>query len=228
MSDVSLDLTDFDRTARLFPLPNVVLFPHAVLPLHIFEPRYRQMTADALASDQFITMALLQEGWETDYEGRPPVHDVACLGKVIASQRLPDGRYDLILAGLHRVRITSELLPIKLYRIAHVDVLLDSNAPNDARDRELRQELGQVVHDWFRDLNWDLEPVGRLIESSPNVAEVVDILSFKLPLAPAFKQQLLGEVDVQRRARLLLEHLRATRSPQAPAEQGFLPPFSAN
>ena len=81
MSDDLSPLTHFAGTARLFPLPNLVLFPHVMQPLHIFEPRYREMTADALATDRLIALALLQPGWEADYDGKPAVYPVACLGR---------------------------------------------------------------------------------------------------------------------------------------------------
>src|SRR3977135_4083932 len=92
----------------LFPLPNVVLFPNVFLPLHIFEPRYREMVADALTSDRMIGMVLLRPGWEGDYEGRPPVYPVACSGVITHVERLPDGRYNIVLRGLERVRIIEE------------------------------------------------------------------------------------------------------------------------
>src|SRR5437773_7205568 len=92
----------------LFPLPNVVLFPNVFLPLHIFEPRYRAMTADALASDRLIGMVLLRPGWERDYEGRPPVYSIGCSGVITHAERLQDGRYHLVLRGLDRFRIVRE------------------------------------------------------------------------------------------------------------------------
>src|SRR5204863_9636969 len=100
MNDDSWVLQHFKGTARLFPLPNVVLFPHVVQPLHIFEPRYRQMTADALAGDQLIAPALLRPGWEGDYEGRPATYPVVCVGKIVSEQQLPDGRFNILLRGL--------------------------------------------------------------------------------------------------------------------------------
>src|SRR5262249_58348054 len=97
MSDDQAALSNFHGKARLFPLPNLVLFPHVMQPLHIFEPRYRQMTADTLASDRLIALALLRPGWEADYEGKPDLYPVACLGKVVADQKLEDGRYNILL-----------------------------------------------------------------------------------------------------------------------------------
>ncbi|MFT3787155.1 MAG: LON peptidase substrate-binding domain-containing protein [Tepidisphaeraceae bacterium] len=83
-------------------MPNVVLFPRAVLPLHVFEPRYRQMTADVLTGDKLIAMALLKEGWQKTYHGRPEIYDVVCVGKVIGHEMLDDGRYNLLLEGSSR------------------------------------------------------------------------------------------------------------------------------
>ena len=105
MSEHPSPLAGFNGTARLFPLTNLVLFPHVVQPLHIFEPRYRQMIRDALAADRLIAMVLLRPGWEEQYEGRPAVHAVACLGRILAEQPLDDGRYNLLLRGLSRVRL---------------------------------------------------------------------------------------------------------------------------
>src|SRR5438270_6273997 len=135
MSDDPGALTEFNGTARLFPLPNLVLFPYAVQPLHGFVPRSRQMTRDALAADRLIAMVLLRLGWEADYEGRPPLHPVACLGRILAEQRLDDGRYNLLLRGLRRVRIGAEIAGDTLYRSAHVELLQDVQ-PDDGPGRQ--------------------------------------------------------------------------------------------
>lgn len=92
----------------LFPLPNVVLFPNVFLPLHIFEPRYREMVADALEGDRLIGMVLLRPGWERDYEGRPPVYPIGSSGLVTHAERLADGRYNIVLRGIERFRILEE------------------------------------------------------------------------------------------------------------------------
>ncbi|HEX3725489.1 MAG TPA: LON peptidase substrate-binding domain-containing protein, partial [Pirellulales bacterium] len=108
MSQPEDDLTfapeQFSGRARLFPLPSLVLFPHVVQPLHIFEPRYVELLRDALEGDRMITMALLDRGWETNYEGRPAIAPVACLGRVVSWQAQPNSRYNLLLLGLCRVR----------------------------------------------------------------------------------------------------------------------------
>src|SRR5262249_30357040 len=122
----------------LFPLPNVVLFPNVFLPLHIFEPRYREMVADALATDRLIGMVLLRPGWERDYEGRPPVYPVGCSGVITHAERLADGRYNIVLRGVERFRILEEDLALT-YRRAVIDPLGDRDLtaggrPEDRRD----------------------------------------------------------------------------------------------
>src|SRR3954464_12844103 len=95
-------------TIPLFPLPSVVLFPNVCLPLHIFEPRYREMVADALDGDRMIGMVLLRPGWERDYERRPPIFPIGGSGLLTHKEKLPEGRYNLVLRGIERFRIVEE------------------------------------------------------------------------------------------------------------------------
>src|SRR5882724_907350 len=92
----------------LFPLPNVVLFPRAVLPLHIFEERYKAMTADVLDGDKQIAMALLRPGWEKNYYGKPSIEPVVCVGTIVSHERLADGKYNFLLQGHSRALIEQE------------------------------------------------------------------------------------------------------------------------
>src|ERR1043165_4897580 len=108
---------------RIFALPNVVLFPRAVLPLHIFEERYKAMTADALAGDRRIAMALLKPGWEKSYYGRPPIEPVVCVGEILTSEKPPDGKYNFLLQGTSRARIIRETPSEKPYRLAELSPL---------------------------------------------------------------------------------------------------------
>ena len=111
---------EFSGTARLFPLPNLVLFPNVVQGLHVFEPRYRQLVKDALATDRFITLVLLKPGWEEDYDGAPAIEPVACLGRVTWHEKLTDGRFNLRLRGIARLKIVEEVKTDHLYRVARV------------------------------------------------------------------------------------------------------------
>lgn len=108
----------------VFPLPGLVLFPGAQMPLHIFEPRYREMLDDALGSERLVVLALLKPGWEEDYYGTPALHAVACVGKIASAQKLPDGRSYVTLSGVTRVRLLEEV-PGLAYRRVRVEALAD-------------------------------------------------------------------------------------------------------
>jgi Lon protease-like protein len=232
MNDDRAALQEFNGVARLFPLPGLVLFPHAVQALHIFEPRYRQMTADALAGDKLIALVLLQSGWEENYDQRPPIHSVASLGRIVADQTLPDGRYNLMLRGIARIRIVEEPSTKKLYRLARVEVLADI-VPDDVEElMGLRMALAdlilpRVTADSVR------EQVQALFHGELPLGQVCDVLAFALPLPPEVKQGLLEVTDVPARARLLMEAFQAVVGGPAKSEgagpgKRFPPDFSAN
>ena len=106
----------------LFPLPEVVLFPGVRRPLQIYEPRYRDMIADALKGDRIIGTVLLRPGFETNYEGRPPIYTIGCAGVIEDYEQLPDGRYVILLRGLTTFRVVSEDQR-KSYRLARVEAI---------------------------------------------------------------------------------------------------------
>lgn len=128
----------------IFPLPNVVLFPNVFLPLHIFEPRYREMTADALAGDRIIGMVLLKAGWEKDYEGRPPVFPIGCSGLITHAERLDDGRYNIVLRGLEKFRIVAED-DRRGYRQAEVEAILESFGDGDRERLRARRQVLETM-----------------------------------------------------------------------------------
>ena len=104
-------------TIPIFPLPDAMLFPNVSRPLHIFELRYRAMVADALKGDRIIGMVMLRPGYEADYEGRPPVYPIGCAGIITDVEQLPDGRFNILLSGLVKFRVTSED-QTRAYRLA--------------------------------------------------------------------------------------------------------------
>ena len=106
----------------VFPLPDVMLFPNVSRPLHIFEPRYRAMVADALAGDRLIGMVTLEPGYEAEYEGRPPIFPIGCAGRITEVEELPDGRYLIVLRGLVKFRVLDEDRS-RPYRLARVEAL---------------------------------------------------------------------------------------------------------
>jgi Lon protease-like protein len=202
-------LANFSGAARLFPLPNFVLFPGAAAPLHIFEPRYRAMMEDALADDQLIAMALLLPGWESDYEGRPPVAPVVCVGRIATHVRLPDGRFNLLLAGLRRAAIRREAPPERPFRVAQVELLEDRYSPAGEAAREaIRGELTSVLARHLPGSAAGREQLEQMIGARLPLGTLLDVIAHASAWPVEFKQQLLEELDVDRRAALVLERLR--------------------
>jgi Lon protease-like protein len=227
---MSYDLQNFDGIARLFPLPNMVLFPFVIQPLHIFEERYRELTADALAGNRLIALGLLQPGWEVEYGGRPAIHPVACLGRIVADQRLEDGRFNLLLRGLARVCILEEIETATTYRSARVEVLTETPAHPPHVQQHLRRALAREAPRWLSGHPEMDKQFRKLLDSDLPLGALCDIFSFALPLEPEFKQQLLEETDVERRTRCLLDHLNTQTPPTAhpDPDRPFPPDFSAN
>lgn len=128
----------------IFPLPNVVFFPKIILPLHVFEQRYRRMVVDVLEGEQVIGMVLLQEGWEKDYAGAPLVYPVGCVGRMEAHERVEQGNYNILLRGVSRFEIV-DFVQDQPYRKARVrmlaDVPLAMEMAEEARERNRFLEL---------------------------------------------------------------------------------------
>jgi len=219
-------IENFNGMARLFPLPGLVLYPQAIQPLHIFEQRYRQMTADALASDRLIALTMLQPGWEENYDQRPAIYPVCCLGQIVADQLLPDGRYNLILRGLARVRILDEPPTEKLYRLANVEVLLDAATESIEELMELRTVLADTILPRISS-NRLREHLAEFFHGELLLGQLCDTLAFALPLPPEVRQELLEEVVVTARARRLAEAFRAIVAGATSSKQ-FPPKFSSN
>ena len=230
MNDDQAALSQFSGLARLFPLPNVVLFPHVIQPLHIFEPPYRQLTADALDGDQLICMVLLQPGAEGESEEKPPVFSIACLGRILDHQRLPDGRFNLLLRGLSRARILKEVEQLKLYRCARLELLEDTGQPGSGMARKLRRMLGERVRPWLPTENPIVQQFEKLFKSELPLSGLTDLMGFVLPLPVEAKQALLEELDVEDRVKLLIHHLETSEPEKAEPSKSvkFPPDFSPN
>jgi uncharacterized protein len=230
MHDDPMALTNFCGTARLFPLPDLVLFPSVVQPLHVFEPRYRQLMADALAADRLIALALLKPGWEEDYHERPPIFPVVCLGRIFKEERLADGRYNLLLHGLSRARVVEEMKTDHLYRSARLELLRDGPDPAGGEGRDMRERLGKHMEGWLGAQQAALDQLDKLLKSGLTLGTLCDIFAFALPIESELKQGLLEETDPGRRVDRLLTHLE-TLTPPGTAKQSprrFPPEFSSN
>ena len=200
LKDIMDDPTEYPGSTtpcRLFPLPNLVLFPHAILPLHIFEPRYRQMTEDALASDRQVTIVqILPMSHGTQWTEPTPIMDVACLGRIVQHERLPDGRFHLLLLGSKRVRLVRELDSPKLYRIAEATILEDRDLVENLDVH--REELLGLFLQVFQQTH-DLDPdLSRMLKSDLPLGVLSDVIAHALDLPVSLKQTLLEETRVDR------------------------------
>lgn len=230
--DLSFCFEDFAGKVRLFPLPNLVLFPHVMQPLHVFEPRYRELLEDALAGDRLIAMAVLKPGWESEYEGRPSVYPVACLGRVATYHQLDDGTYNVLLLGLRRVRLLRELEPVRAFREADVELCEDCcPAEADSQRRTLQRKLREAFLKIIATMPEAREQLDQLLDGDVALGMLTDVISYMLELDPADKQSLLSEFDAGRRAELLLEHISRAAGQQPGGVSGkipFPPQFSVN
>jgi len=183
-------------TLPIFPLPDVTFFPHTLLPLHVFEARYRAMVMDALARDRRLAVVRLRPGFEAVYAGKPAVHAVAGAGEIVSWERLATGRYNILVKGEWRIRIESERPSDTLYRIVTAQRLDDVAPTTDASAALAR----------IRDL------CGRLLRALDRPADLLDTaLAGQLPgviadrIAAAvvpdadLRQELLETFDVTRR-----------------------------
>jgi uncharacterized protein len=124
-------MTSAATIVPIFPLPEVTFFPHTLLPLHVFEARYRAMVMDSLARDRRLCVVQLRPGYEETYTGKPPVHSVAGVGEIVSWERLANGRYNILVRGDARVRIDRELPTDTLYRMVGATVLQEGAPRGD-------------------------------------------------------------------------------------------------
>lgn len=215
MSSGHLHRLSFDQLPRqlpIFPLAGVLLLPGGQLPLHIFEPRYRQMTEHALEGERLIGM--VQPTKPQSRAERPAIYGIGCAGRIVANDKLEDGRYNLTITGLCRFDVVKELTTQTLYRqiIASFDRFkqdLDDPVIHDIdRSRLLNAlriylQLGEIAAEWTS------------VEAAP-VDTLVNSLAMVCPFQPNEKQALLEAIDLSERARVLTALLEMSLlAPQA-------------
>lgn len=195
----------FSGLARLFPLPNFVMFPHALQPLRVFEPRYRAMLAAAQRDDGLIAMTLLQESEEEVFQGLPKIAQVVCLGRVVAATKLPDGCSNILLLGIQRARIIEELDTACPYRQASVELLEDECPVSDAQRQLLQDEIVSALDAWLPDVLRQDKQFRAIFDAELSLSTLCDIVANCLPIEVHVKQGLLAETDVEQRGLLLLD-----------------------
>lgn len=187
----------------IFPLPSIVLFPNVFLPLHIFEPRYRQMVADALENDRMIGMVLFKPGWQDHYEGQPAIYQTGCSGLISHVEKTEDGRYNIILRGLEKFTVHSEDAPTaeRLYRTALVTPIDETPSLPDREALTLeRRRLEAIIPPLFQGTSVE----HRLPTAMPD-EDLVNALAQYLEFDPIEKLALLECHGTLARCRAMTE-----------------------
>ena len=193
----------------LFPLPNVVLFPSALLPLHIFEPRYRAMVADALEGERLVGMVMLRPGWERHYERTPDVYPIGCAGFITHAEQLADGRYNIMLRGIEKFRILGERPAreeVERYRVARIEPLKEVNTGPTAASRDARHRLEKLLAKKLHKNDHDFIP--------KDVPDADLVHAIAQHLEPLEKQALLECNSLLERCEALVELLEMRMMPQ--------------
>jgi ATP-dependent Lon protease len=221
----------FANEVRLFPLPNLVLFPGVVQALHLFEPRYRALAADALAADELITMAFIKPDWNFESDEKPEIAETVCVGKILSHTQLDDGRYNMFLVGTQRARILAELSQGTPYRMAEVEILEDVIA-GAANIPALRRR----IMDSFRDLaalrsGWNHDALSQFLDDDLPFGQLVDMICYSCGASPVDQQRVLEATELGNRGELVLglvkQQIESSRN-ESDASQSFPPGFSLN
>jgi uncharacterized protein len=194
----------------VFPLPTTVFYPGTSLPLHIFEPRYRQMTADALEGKRQIGMVLLKPGYEEEYYNKPQIYSVGCVGNIEKEITHLDGKYNFTLIGLRRFCIISEKED-KAYRQAEIELLEEKNEQDiiENQPNKCREKLIESFREFLSFI-----PKGNPQKKEPNwklgtkLSEFIDRFAYQLDLSLEQKQNFLEEQDVLKRGEFLHSFLK--------------------
>jgi uncharacterized protein len=197
-------LPDAEFLLPIFPLPNLVLFPQTRIPLHVFEPRYRQLVADVVESDQRFGIVLLRPGWETDYFGAPPVHVCGTMGRIEQTMALDDGRYNIVLFGETRFRIIDEVAR-EPYRTVRVTAWpqIERDPTQAYAQRTWLAELSQQYLRFFP------EQEGVPEVETAGLEALTNALIMALQLDVGEKQRLLETDDIVTRAEEVADELQS-------------------
>lgn len=209
MSDEGAIQVNFGRPMPLFPLDTAVLLPQQVLPLHVFEPRYRQMVERALDGAGQFAMAIFHgTRWRQEYHARPPLRPAVCVAQIVQHERLAEGKFNLLLQGLCRARIVEEVAaaPDRLYREARLEPMGEEEDEESLRG--VRERLVELLEEQLGELGvtaWVLDRV-RTLQIPTSV--VLELVSFTIISDAELRYRLLAEASGPERAAMILDELR--------------------
>lgn len=209
----------------LFPLPNVVLFPGQLLSLHVFEPRYRRLVADAIENDLMLAIPRLRPGHDAEYYGAPPVFETCGVGKIAEHRRLPDGRYNIVVQGVRRVRLVEELRS-QPYRMARAEPMPDLDAGSAVVAEAMRTELSKVVRRMLPHLSGPARNLEQRLRAAADMGGAADLVAGALVEDPDERQGLLEERDPVSRTSWLIAHLHGVASRLAQSASGIAEPLN--
>ena len=218
----------FSGLARMFPLPNLVMFPHVMQALHVFEPRYKALFEEAIEDDRLIALGSLAPGWEDNYDGRPPLRPHACLCRIATHQKTAEGTYNVLVLGVRRLHLVRELPPKKVFRVVEAELLDDVEPDAAAPDAAagLQRQLLEAFKQSMPHVPNAHEQLDQLLGSQITLGMLTDIVAYTIDLDFDTKLRLLSECDVFERVRLLLG---AITSRAAAGQRRIFPPdFSPN
>ncbi len=204
LKDVA-NLDNFSGVLPLFPLSSVVFFPNTLLPLHIFEPRYKKMVHTALNNEKIIGMALLKPGWEGDYYRNPEVYDVIGMGRIVSSEELDDGKINIVLYGLKRARII-EIVEELPYRQAHISIMENQY---DTNNESFRSIIEEHINKWNLYLDEKQKAHRINVNTKLPLENLTDALGSLIFPNVFDKQILLEETNVQKRAEIIINDLQS-------------------
>ncbi|MFZ5444834.1 MAG: LON peptidase substrate-binding domain-containing protein [Myxococcota bacterium] len=191
------------RRLKVFPLPPVVLLPGAAVPLHIFEPRYRELVKDALAQDSLFALAQVQPGQESLLQtGRPALEDIVCVGTISIHEPLEDGRSNLVLVGVARARLRSELPSTHLYREFEAELLEDGKLGAD-EDESLRRAVVELIARVPQQVGQRVAQVASRVSGGA----LADVVASTFMQDAAQRYEVLCELDPRARVELVTEEL---------------------
>jgi Lon protease-like protein len=221
MASETFDPPEPDALAALpiFPLPNCVLLPGGLLPLHVFEPRYRDLTRDCLSGKQLMAIARLRPGYEQTYYGRPPVYERCGVGRIICSEELPDGRFALLLRGIARVEIAREIPCERAYRLVEARLVPDAMS-NFEEARDCHRKLIQLCDRLAEVIEHGGPQLRDLVRSSDEPGRCADAVAAALVMDADARQELIEACDPMVRLQRTLGHVSHMRCELAPCDGG--------